>query len=112
MIIPQKKLKTSLFRELFVHLKQFCNTPAFKFHHTNQLVRNLDIRHEHPELIDNIESGKANPSFENACKIATALGIHPADLFLRNASSTVRNTKSILKTKLLPQIEDFIEKEL
>lgn len=63
-------------------------------------------------MIGNIESGKAKPSFENICKIATALGIHPADLFLRNASTTVNNTKKILKSKLLPQIEDFIEKEL
>ena len=63
-------------------------------------------------MIGNIESGKAKPSFENICKIATALGIHPADLFLRNASTTVKNTKTILKSKLLPQIEDFIEKEL
>ena len=63
-------------------------------------------------MIGNIESGKAKPSFENICKIATALGVHPADLFLRNASTTVAKTKEILKTKLLSQIEDFIEKEL
>lgn len=59
-----------------------------------------------------IECGRTLPSFEMIDKIASALGVHPADLFLRNASSTVRNTKSVLKTKLLPQIEDFIEKEL
>ena len=59
-----------------------------------------------------IESGRQTPSFELLVKIAKALNISPADLFLRNASSTVRNTKSVLKTKLLPQIEDFIEKEL
>ena len=63
-------------------------------------------------MIGNIESGKAKPSFENICKIATALGVHPADLFLRNASTTVNNTKSLLKSKLLPQIEVFIETEL
>ena len=63
-------------------------------------------------MIGNIESGKAKPSFENICRIATALGVHPADLFLRNASTTVNNTKSLLKSKLIPQIEDFIEKEL
>ena len=59
-----------------------------------------------------IECGRQTPSFELLVKIAKALNISPADLFLRNASSTVRNTKSVLKTKLLPQIEDFIEKEL
>ena len=61
-------------------------------------------------MIGNIESGKAKPSFENILKIAAALKIHPADLFLRNASTTVTNTKKILKSKLLPQIENFIEK--
>lgn len=59
-----------------------------------------------------IECGKTLPSFDMIVKIATALGVHPADLFLRNASSTVSNTKNILKTKLVPQIEEFIEKEL
>ena len=63
-------------------------------------------------MIGNIESGKAKPSFENVCKIAAALGVHPADLFLRNASTTVNSTKKILKSKLLPQLDDFIEKEL
>ncbi len=63
-------------------------------------------------MIGNIESGKAKPSFDNILKIAAALKIHPADLFLRNASSTVSNTKNLMKTKLIPQIEEFIEKEL
>ena len=63
-------------------------------------------------MIGNFESGKAKPSFDNILKIAAALKIHPADLFLRNASTTVSNTKNLLKTKLLPEIESFIEKEL
>lgn len=63
-------------------------------------------------MIGNIESGKAKPSFDNILKIAAALKIHPADLFLRNASTTVSNTKNLLKTKLLPEIESFIEREL
>jgi hypothetical protein len=45
-------------------------------------------------------------------KIATALNIHPADLFLRNASTTVSGAKEILKTQLIAQIEDFIDKNL
>ena len=45
-------------------------------------------------------------------KIATALDIHPADLFLRNASVTISNTKQLLKTELISQIEDFIDKKL
>ena len=63
-------------------------------------------------MIGNIESGKAKPSFDNICRIATALDIHPADLFLRNASSTVKHTKSILKHELVPLIENFIEKKI
>jgi transcriptional regulator with XRE-family HTH domain len=59
-----------------------------------------------------IECGRQTPSFELLVKIASALKISPADLFLRNASTTVNNTKSLLKSKLIPQIEDFIEKEL
>ena len=63
-------------------------------------------------MIGNIESGRAKPSFDNIIKIAAALEVHPADLFLRNASTTVNNTKKLLRTKLMPQIEDFIDKEL
>ncbi|MBR4630849.1 MAG: helix-turn-helix transcriptional regulator [Treponema sp.] len=63
-------------------------------------------------MIGNIESGKAKPSFDNILKIATALKIHPADLFLRNASTTVSNTKNLLRTELIPQIEEFVERRL
>ena len=63
-------------------------------------------------MIGNIESGRAKPSFDNIIKIAAALEVHPADLFLRNASATVNNTKKLLRTKLMPKIEDFIDKEL
>lgn len=59
-----------------------------------------------------IECGRTLPSFEMIVKIAAALKIHPADLFLRNASSTVLAAKNKLRTKLLPQIEEFIEKEM
>lgn len=59
-----------------------------------------------------IEIGRQSPSFEMIVNIATALEIHPADLFLRNASSTVNNTKNILKSELLLQIEDLIETRL
>ena len=59
-----------------------------------------------------IEIYRQLPSFDMIVKISSALKIHPADLFLRNASTTVTSTKKILKSKLLPQIESFIEKEL
>ncbi len=63
-------------------------------------------------MIGNIESGKAKPSFDNILRIASALKVHPADLFLRNASTTVSNTKKILKSELIPQIEEFVDKRL
>ena len=63
-------------------------------------------------LIGHIEAGTTKPSFDRIISIAAALKIHPADLFLRNASSTVASTKEILREKLLPQIETFIEREL
>ncbi|MCR5605910.1 MAG: helix-turn-helix domain-containing protein [Treponema sp.] len=59
-----------------------------------------------------IEIFRQLPSFEMIVKIAAALNINPADLFLRNASTTVTNTKNLLKTELIPQIEEFVEKRL
>ncbi len=59
-----------------------------------------------------IEIGRQMPSFEMIVKISDALKIHPADLFLRNASTTVSSTKEILRNELIPQIEDFIEKRI
>ncbi len=63
-------------------------------------------------LIGQIEAGTTKPSFDRIINIAAALKIHPADLFLRNASTTVSKTKKILLTELLPQIENFVEKRL
>ena len=63
-------------------------------------------------LIGQIEAGSTKPSFDRIVNIANALNIHPADLFLRNASTTVTNTKNILRTELIPQIEEFVERRL
>ena len=59
-----------------------------------------------------IEIYRQLPSFEMVTKIAAALQIHPADLFLRNASTTVADTKNILRTELIPQIQAFVENRL
>ena len=61
--------------------------------------------------ISGIEARKHFPSFELILKIAYALEIHPADLFLRNASTAALNAKDKLRSKLLPEIEGFIERE-
>lgn len=58
-----------------------------------------------------IECGRTLPSFEMIDKIAKALKIHPADLFLRNASNTITDTKQILHNDLIPLIENFINKK-
>lgn len=63
-------------------------------------------------LIGQIEAGTTKPSFERIVNIANALNVHPADLFLRNASTTVSNTKSLLRTELIPQIEEFVDRRL
>lgn len=63
-------------------------------------------------LIGQIEAGTTKPSFDRIVNIAAALQVHPADLFLRNASTTVADTKNILRTELIPQIEEFVEKRL
>lgn len=59
-----------------------------------------------------IEAGKVQPSFDMILRLAEALEIHPADLFLRNSSSSVGEMKNRLRKKLIPQIEEFIDKEL
>ena len=63
-------------------------------------------------LIGQIEAGTTKPSFDRIVNIAAALQVHPADLFLRNASTTVADTKNILRTELIPQIEEFVDRRL
>lgn len=63
-------------------------------------------------LIGQIEAGTTKPSFDRIVNIAAALQVHPADLFLRNASTTIADTKSIIRTELIPQIEEFVERRL
>lgn len=62
-----------------------------------------------PGTIGCIESGRQYPSFDLMFKIADVLQIHPADLFLRNASTVMENTYSVLKNEMLPQLSLFIE---
>lgn len=50
--------------------------------------------------ISGIESGKTFPSYDLIFRLADALEIHPADLFLRNASDQ------------RAQVRDFFEKDI
>lgn len=45
-----------------------------------------------------IESGKAKPSFDMMIKIAEALKVNPADLFIRDSSRSKVELKDSLKT--------------
>ena len=56
--------------------------------------------------IGGIESGKAKPSFDMIVRIAYALKITPADLFVRDSSKN----KLELKRQLKNQFESILEK--
>lgn len=63
-------------------------------------------------MIGNIESGKAKPSFDNIVKIANALEINPADLFLRDASKNQKELEATLKSIFTKDIPQIIEEKL
>ncbi len=50
--------------------------------------------------IGGIESGKAKPSFDMMIKIAEALKVTPADLFIRDISKTKAEIKKEIKTQV------------
>ena len=63
-------------------------------------------------MIGNIESGKAYPSFKNIIAIANALQVHPADLFLRDASKSKEEIREILKEKINKDINQILDEDL
>lgn len=63
-------------------------------------------------MIGNIESGKAYPSFKNILAIAKALKVHPADLFLRDASKSKEEIRTILKEQIGKEINQIIDERL
>ena len=63
-------------------------------------------------MIGNIESGKAYPSFKNIIAIANALKVHPADLFLRDASKSKEEIREILKEKINKDINQILDEDL
>lgn len=62
--------------------------------------------------IGNIESGKSFPSFELIIRLASALQIHPADLFLRNASANIQKINSTIKELFQNEIPSLVEERL
>ena len=60
--------------------------------------------------ISGIESRKNFPSFELILKIAYALEIHPADLFLRNASQNREDVRKFFDDELSVKMKEMVEK--
>lgn len=58
-----------------------------------------------------IESGASAPSFEMILKIADALEIHPADLFLRNASHQREEVRNFFEKELSETMKEMVEKK-
>lgn len=58
-----------------------------------------------------IESGKSAPSFEMILKIADALEIHPADLFLQNASKTRTEVHGFFEKEVIATVSEMVAKK-
>lgn len=58
-----------------------------------------------------IESGASAPSFEMILKLADALEIHPADLFLRNASKSREEIHDFFENELSVKMKEMVEKK-
>ncbi|MCQ2614081.1 MAG: helix-turn-helix domain-containing protein [Treponemataceae bacterium] len=62
-------------------------------------------------MIGQIESGKSKPSFDMIVKLANALNVHPADLFLRDASKAQGNISNLLGELCFQDLPGIIEKK-
>lgn len=60
-------------------------------------------------MIGQIEAGRTKPSFEMIIKLANALEVHPADLFLRDASKTRGNISNLLEELCYQDLPAIIE---
>lgn len=59
--------------------------------------------------ISGIESGKTFPSYDLIFRLAYALEIHPADLFLRNASKTRKEIHDFFDKELSVRVKEMVE---
>ena len=62
-------------------------------------------------MIGAIEAGRSKPSFDMILAISSALKIHPADLFLRNTSSTNAMMRDKLQNLLIPSIQSLLHQQ-
>lgn len=63
-------------------------------------------------MIGAIEAGRAKPSFDMILSIATALKIHPADLFLRDSSITRSELKNQIENIIIEDIKNILTENL
>lgn len=63
-------------------------------------------------LIGNIEAGKVKPSFDTIIKIAEALSITPADLFIKDCSKSRITTKENIKKSLILSVNKIIDENI
>ena len=62
-------------------------------------------------MIGQIEAGRTKPSFDMIVKLANALKVHPADLFLRDASKSQEKVSELLSELFSQDIPEIIEKK-
>lgn len=62
--------------------------------------------------ISGIESGKTFPSFDLIFRIAYALEIHPADLFLRNASQSRKDVREFFEKDIMDLVKNRFPDEI
>ena len=62
--------------------------------------------------ISGIESGKTFPSFDLIFRIAYALEIHPADLFLRNASQARKDVREFFEKDIMDLVKTRFPDEI
>ena len=62
--------------------------------------------------ISGIESGKTFPSFDLIFRIAYALEIHPADLFLRNASQARKDVREFFEKDIINLVKTRFPDEI
>ena len=62
-----------------------------------------------PGTIGCIECGRQFPSFDLLFKISDVLDINPADLFLRNASHCVSDSRKIMQEDFISYVDKFVK---
>lgn len=85
-----------------------------KFYRTERNIsqRELAIQADCTDgMIGQIEAGRTKPSFDMIVKLANALKVHPADLFLRDASKSQEKVSELLSELCSQDIPEIIEKK-